>query len=415
MKIKNLFNIYVFTFFGGTLGIPLAGSFFSFNFLFTIFLSVFIIYKRPKVYIDKTLKLFLLFILLSPIGYLNNFIENSFMNLIKQEIVLLGAFLVILNINNDYFKVDFDVAFKFTSVYLLIIVFFEILYNLDIIPFIYDTMIQIKPQFAIEHDPEFRLEGMWREPSHHTNIFLILFAYWFSYFLRYKKRKYLIFALLSFIVIVLGSSRGGTIGVMGMLFVFFLIYLKENIKRKRILYLLPLSLILGAVGIYFLSFNLRNLSSDYFDKISSNMTRLNELETGIMIFDQHKIFGVGTGLYSTHYPKYYRSATFVTDHNHAWAKLGKDSDISSDNFLIRLLSENGVVGFIVMACFFLITTKYAYENYKYNKKYLFHIMALFGIYFSWVGFSAYDMYHWWFLSAIIIKENIIIRKKLKII
>lgn len=202
-------------------------------------------------------------------------------------------------------------------------------------------------------DPD-RLHSILNEPSRFVIIVLPAFYYFF------KNKKYFRFSLIGFTILLAQSS----IGYLGMLLLIVLPNLKFKIIKKLI-FLIPLLV----VFIWFLSKNenfqirynetLKDLRVFETKKFSDrlNMSSYALLSNAYVSFNNFKDhpFGTGIGSYNTAY-KYYISDLEKPSYI---VKLGQDDLNSEDanSFFLRVLSDLGIFGLIVIIYFIFICFK----------------------------------------------------------
>ena len=193
-------------------------------------------------------------------------------------------------------------------------------------------------------------------------------------FFRYKsfiKIEYYYF-LLSIIGVVISGSRTGIIGMIIIIFSALIFYnksLKESLNYIKILSILLfifLFIFLAFQNDY--NFSLLNAldSSNSFEEFAGQSyfaPRASLAYASLDIFISHPFFGIGINQFALYYPDFIPDWALNEPEVVGWLS---GNDVNPKNFILRLLSECGLFGFII---FFSFILSHFIKNKNLNTKY----------------------------------------------
>lgn len=183
--------------------------------------------------------------------------------------------------------------------------------------------------------------------------------------LRIPLRKELFFLFMSVIGIFLSGSRSALFGLLLILFDTGLLYLVKNRRRLLNLRNVVMGVLLAGVGLagflyvisnaYTLSIFIAIISASSFDELArmGNFgTRASVWFTSFQVFLANPILGVGLGGSEIYYADYVPD--WILDEPLAQTWLAGEGRANPKNLITRLLSETGLVGFLIFLAFVLL-------------------------------------------------------------
>jgi O-antigen ligase len=219
--------------------------------------------------------------------------------------------------------------------------------------------------------------GMLTEYMRSTSCFLLLalslsFVFWWS-----EKKIYFYISFLIFLAIIMTKSFLA-ISAAGLVFAVYLFFIREKIKIKTTLTVVPFILI-SFVSFYFLF-----KSSFFYDKILV-------WKTALFIIKDNFLFGVGFNNYKTV--------------SLAYSTIEDTNILYPDNIFLQVLSESGIFGFIFFIAmltiffYFILKKLKTYDKTLYLPVLISVISFLFYNFFSSSAFVSTNMLLFFFLLA----------------
>jgi len=140
--------------------------------------------------------------------------------------------------------------------------------------------------------------------------------------------------------IILAGSRGGTLGLLGVI-----LLLMWRFRRKMITWLILALVILAAVVVAPGEFWSRTMTILEYQQDGSAMSRINLWKAGFQMYADHPLTGIGQGNFEWVSPQY------TKNYYQAW--LGKG--FAAHNVFIQLLAEGGIQTLLVFLIFMTVT------------------------------------------------------------
>lgn len=451
INIDNLLNNFIFysIVVAGFNGIALVQKLYIFSegyfWVTTLGLLIFILtIKKRKIYITDVSKLYTFFILWcigSTLMNINNIIGVRFKGFLGERVMLEDLFVLIwllcfiIYYTNTLYKKDNVIfwIYKAIKISFYISLVFAIIQGIamsgsDIAMDIYISTQKIfNVQYANRVDlgmPDYLpgIIGTTKEPSAFGNYIAAIFP-WLVLGAVYLKRSIIskLLCILAIICVVFSYSRTayGTILVELIVMMLF-IFNKKLINIKTIIF----SIFFIGVAIYFISNNDEILEkflgvifsfSDEAElgRMTSNITRFSLQVAAFNMFLDNPLLGVGIGQFGMH------SVDFLP----LWAYLSPEMSIVTNtaagsikygcyNTHLRILAENGIIGFILWAVLILKGIKNylcVLSNVNNKDKNIVKLILLSYI-MSITGFINYDVYIFFYYWLFLILSSVLVKK-----
>ena len=304
------------------------------------------------------------------LNFITNFFNEQFISFVFfKQLLAVNLLLFSVNTIHSLYKNNIDeflkLLFKASKISFAVLLIYILFIQA---PFIYGEILPLGKIVKLitelnisTHFENRRVYGFSAEPSF-LSVYLILITPLFIYFLKSRNNGislFLLFMFFSFLFLVI-QSRLGYVLFLGQIIIYFYFYSRCNIKFIKTFITLIISLLIFVVlSINFL-FNFEN-NLHYF----SNIQRINSLLTGMQVFYDNPVFGIGWGQF-----KYYYEAYVVYFHDSFNLKQAlvnhETSDIIIHNFYIRLLADLGLVGFVSFVLLFIYFPLKKIVNIKNN-------------------------------------------------
>lgn len=356
--LKILFTLFLLSFPFSEIGRIQFGNGVAFTFndlLLGLLVSYWIIYrffviKKPFSFFLR--KPILIFIFISLVSLLVNFLNLSFNNFLISSLYLV-RFVFYLSL---YFMVkEFDQVFKKSVSFLLVLSGIVVVVLGYIQYFLYPSLRNL---FYLGWDEHlYRMFSTFLDPNFAGIFFGIFFIYLLSFTKEYVERKdnvrlllYLSISLITLIAVYLTYSRSAFV----MLLIATAVFLALNNKAKYIFLAAGL-----LVLIIFLAPKSFKTEGTNFLRITSSTARINSIEQGIKIFQQSPIFGVGFNAYR------YAQNKYSNLNNEYWQVT--HSGAGTDNSFLFILATTGVVGFCSYIYLLFNIFVLSHKNIKKNK------------------------------------------------
>ncbi|MFT5231424.1 MAG: O-antigen ligase [Glaciecola sp.] len=250
-------------------------------------------------------------------------------------------------------------------------------------------------------------------------IFLITVAAWmFSYILTEKTLVRFIPTICVLILTYYSDSRTALIIILFQLFLFVLILMRQQVYRKYILLGGGALVLLGVL--FFSSPKGAKAAEEITEKIErldfqknllnnvSNRSRFGMQYAQLQVFKEHPIVGVGLGQ-QAYYSKYHYPPWAATS-NYEFKLWYKNPNVRNFppgyNLYIRILAENGIIGFLIFALI-IATALYKSIQLYFKKDVIKNILgvvltiSIVGIAINWLQIDTYRLYGFWLFLAIL--------------
>ena len=342
---KYIYNYFLFLFSIIPITIILGSAVSLINILLIDFSFIILLICNKNYYFLKNKTIVYLFVLYIYL-FFNSFISIDFSQSVLRNLGFLRAIILFVAFNYFYYqKSFFKKMFKSWLIVLLIVifdVFVEFIYGKNILG--YDISSYGNPKRIVSFFKDEPIVGGFLNA-----FFLILVG-----FLLNQKKKYKFYVLfiiiLFFISILVTTERTAGIKALIGMSIFFLLYKEINLGKKALsfilIFLIALTFVLSFHNIkhrYTVQFNQKNI---YFDLYKS----------GLQVFKNNKIFGVGS--------KNYRVATCNQNKTFSFSSQNDSKYICNTHphqIYIEFLSEHGIIGTLVI---FLIFYKLIFSKIK---------------------------------------------------
>lgn len=155
--------------------------------------------------------------------------------------------------------------------------------------------------------------------------------------------------VLFFFNLIFSSTRGSWLGFAAGLFVIFVLKYRKKIKYLAIAFILGM----------FVPFVRKRVLSVFDMNSLTNHERLKLWKTGLLMFKEHKLFGLGSGNYDAYYHDY------IMKHRDLY--LGRNH-FTVHNSYLRVLAELGIIGMLFFTIVYAALVKITYDVYKSHGK-----------------------------------------------
>lgn len=286
--------------------------------------------------------------------------------------------------------------------------FYPILQLFDYFPFL-DASIHDKGRISsIAYEPPF------------LAIYLITIAGWmFSYILTEKGIWKFIPTIALLILTFFSGSRTGLVVVFFQLFIFTTIIYKDRRFKAYIVYSL-----IGFFAVFsvLVVFNGKKVTKAVTEKVESldfkgnlksnmsNKSRFGLQYASLQVFKENPIVGVGFGQQTYHSRVHY--PIWATKDNYEFDLMYQNKNEKSFppgyNLYIRLLSETGIIGLLILLAliyFAVKQTKILIKNSSGDKQILSYILLISfsGLFINWLQIDTFRIYGIWLSLAILIR------------
>ena len=248
--------------------------------------------------------------------------------------------------------------------------------------------------------------------------YLISIAGWmFSYVLTNKGIKRFIPMFLTIILSFLSGSRAGIFVIIIQIMAFGMYLMKDKKYKKLFLNIFLISSSLGIIILLFFSTPIINYVSSKVMSFKtdddvhamSNKTRFGIQAAMLDVFLNNPIKGTGYGLQAYESSKLYPEWAVKNNWEFRLKYLNNEhkSFPPGFNLYIRLLSETGIIGFILFSLLLLLILSWCYK--KTFKKHgnqtvipLVIMISMIGFIFNWFKMDTFRIYFFWLCLALII-------------
>ena len=264
--------------------------------------------------------------------------------------------------------------------------------------------IYLKRVSSISHEPPF------------LGMYLIFVTPWIFKGLvaNSKKWKYILFLIMILVLALISKSRAGQLFCLIeiLLFTAILVLSKKSFLEKFILTTMLFLLITPFLILWNGDAIFKNIGDriDSFkivkniEENNSNKTRLGTIVAGLETFIEHPIAGVGYG----------QQGYYLINNYPVWAVEGNweiERYLNEDeqnyppgfNFYVRLLSETGIIGFLLFSLFIFSLIFFCFKRYSYTKDihYLLFFTTFAGFAINWMQIDTPRIYGFWITLAIL--------------
>jgi len=152
----------------------------------------------------------------------------------------------------------------------------------------------------------------------------------------------------------------------------------------------------------------------FYQKDLSGMTRITNSMTGINMFREHMLLGVGIGNYGFYYTQYIYKGIAFTNEITSLLKPDNMGWPTSNNFVVRVLSELGIVGSCIFV-FFLLRTFHVIKKILRNP-----VWHTYGTYYVVINLlivlyyftnESFQFFVYWFFPALAIVTYNVMKKE----
>lgn len=415
----------------------------TYFFLIAFFVTSLDVFLKHKIYfplkniVFQLLLLFLVWSAATALFNLNNILDyylkgtTGFVRFIKQYgSLILSAFLFLLTFINLFSGMKPNEVFKkIRSIYFIsfvivtIYAFFEILivfFNISILTpvlniFNYFPFTTVKLSYGLN-----RISSVSFEPPELATYLICIAGWMFSYMLTEKGFKKYLPAAIVLILTFFSDSRSGIVTILLQFFLFILLLYKQKIFRYQLykfalIALIPVSFLFAFKGATIVNFVLDKLTSFSISDSShggSNKSRLGIQYANMKVFSENPVSGVGFGQSAfasrEHYPNW------ATNNNWEFRLMYLNPNYkpfpSVYNMYVRLLSETGLVGFLLFISFIFtliwICYQFSISTKEYDRQFrIFGIVLLItfvGVSVNWFKTETFRIFGFWVALAFFI-------------
>lgn len=282
--------------------------------------------------------------------------------------------------------------------------FRTVMSGLDYLPFIYVS-------YHVD-----RISSITLEPPNLAIYLITVAGFMFSYILTEKNKLKFIPLIIVLVLAFMSGSRTASVAVLVQFLFFCLYFFKHRKFQHYIVYTLPVVIVIvSGLFIYtngsvFNEVYKRAESLNFKDNLTenvSNRSRFGIQYASLRVFQENPITGVGFGQQTYHNRYYY--PPWATTNNYEfqlWYKNPNEPSFPSGyNLYTRLLSEVGIVGFLL---FVTILGILFYKSYKiYRLEHAIHKIIGFSLLITFLGFSlnwfqidSFRMFGFWIAVAL---------------
>lgn len=217
-----------------------------------------------------------------------------------------------------------------------------------------------------------RYPSFFQDPQKYAQF---LSATSFLFLIKYKNTNHLpivnlLFVCLSLIALLFTGGRAG-LGGWCVGFLIFLIFSNNQFKIVSIIVILLLSVVVYYFSESFSMFQRSSVGDAYDFRISIWQDALN-------IFDQHPFFGIGIGNYSNYVSVHNPDQFWISDNRITYFS-------HPESGYLKILTEFGIVGFILVITFMLFPIFLAFNYFRKSKD--INVVLIISAFSSWlVGF-----------------------------
>lgn len=411
------------------------GFLFSYGFFWpaTLGMIVFILtIKRRKVYINNISKIYFCFILwgiFSTFLQLNNIIGINFKGYSGEKVMLEECFILIwlllfilyctkilMKKSNVIFwiytaiKIGFYINLIFIIIQALVMLDFQFARDINLL-----VQTIINKQYLEEYNGYvYRISGTTREASSFGNYIAAIFP-WLIIGSVYFNRSIIskLLCIIAIVSVVFSYSRIAYASMLIELFIISIIIFNKAVINKKMIVIIVIFIVIGNYFIInneeilegitgvFLSFS----DEAAIERMTSNITRFSLQVAAFNIFINNPFLGIGIGQYGFHYPDFlpnwaFLSREMVSVVNPAVGTI----KYGAENAYLRILAENGIVGFVIWIYIIWLGLKnylYVLKHIDGRRKNMIKLIILSYI-MSTTGFINFDMYvffyYWLFVT-----------------
>lgn len=421
----------------------IQGFLFSYGFFWpsTVGMLIFILtIKRRKIYINNISKVFFYFILwgiFSTFIQLNNIIGINFKGYSGEKVMLEESFILIwlllfilyctkilMEKSNVVFwiytaiKIGFYVNLIFIIVQALVMLDFQFARDINML-----MQTIINKQYLEDYNGYiYRISGTTREASSFGNYIATIFPWLIIGTIYFNKSIFSkALCIIAIVSVIFSYSRIAYFSILIELFIILIMMFNKIVINKKMIFI-----ILGCifVGSYFIIDNdkiLESIMEVFFSfsdeaaigRMTSNITRFSLQVAAFNIFIDNPFLGIGIGQYGFHYPDFLPSWAFLSREMISVVNPAVGTiKYGAENAYLRILAENGIVGFAI----WLYIGWLGLKNYLYVLKYIdkeqknMIKLIILSYLMSMIGFINFDMYIFFYYWLFVILSCVLVFK-----
>lgn len=412
----------------------------TFFFLMAFIISTLDIFLKRRIYfplkniVFQLLLLFLIWCALAALFNINNIIDYYLkdtigaVRFIKQYgSLIFSAFLLPLTFANlfngmkpiDLFKkirLIYLISFVVVTVYAFFEILIVVLKITALVPvleiFNYFPFTTVNIGYGLE-----RISSVSFEPPELATYLITIAGWMFSYILTEKGIKKFLPALIVLILTFFSDSRSGLAIIIVQFFLFIFMLYRQKRFRPQLnqfiaIAIIPLVFLIALKGASITTYVYEKMTSFSISDSThggSNKSRLGIQYANLKVFAEHPISGVGFGQSAfasrEHYP------SWATNNNWEFRSMYLNPNHkpfpSVYNMYVRLLSETGIVGFVLFISFLFALIWICYQICKspreYDKQFrifgLVLLITFVGISMNWLKTETFRIFGFWVALA----------------
>jgi len=360
---------------------------------------------------------------------------SGFQRFIRQllSVIIVGVlfFIVFLNVCKEYGAKAFFLKIRKLFLYSFVLVFVCGIIEYIIVAFNFHGLLPIfelfnyLPFVNVTLSDLNRVSSLTYEPPALGTYLITIAPFMFSYIISEKKSYGFIPFLLVIVLALLSKSR--TVLVVAFLQSLIAIYLSYKVfPRFRIIFIkfVTIGSMIGFVVLLIFwnpvkdavteriqSLDITKTEYSSKDNSVSNKSRLGIQYAMFQVYKQNPIFGTGWGQQAfeskNHYPKW------AIERNWEFSTKYLNENIKSFppgyNMYLRILTETGIIGFLVFLLFLFFIIQKSYQAYNSNKNLRFIsitlLISFYGMFLNWLQIDSFGVYGFWLSFAILIIFN----------
>lgn len=418
-------------------------------FVIIIPILIYMIFKNKSFLLNKKnpiLKFILIFYswtFISILININNILENSFKGrtgiekLILQILVI--TFMIILSYSTFYIIENNKLGFKdirkfILASFILVAIYctFELINLLNI----YDFSGIIKTISYFVHNDnrgivyERGIRGLSGEASYFGMYISFILPWIFSYLFTEKKIKYVFLFIYMLIITFFTKSRFAIAIIYMQVFLYFILYIynfKTKIDKKKLVGIFVVLVIILGTAVN--SIYDRGGHDKYGNSASgisitqliksmtnpnnySNLARTGLMKTAVNMGIDNPVFGVGLGQYAFYASDYIDEKSLISHEVQNWLNDDTDAWTPAFSLHLRVLAEQGVVGFLIWISMWMYTLISLFKIWRTKDEDYYGltlIVSICGVLASGFNADTYAFSPYWILLALstkYLKDNI---------
>lgn len=318
-------------------------------------ISIFILlsgkFRHKSIFLDKYNRLMLMLIygviFVIAIGGFYAMSVSQYIYALLLFIVPIQMYFLMSGIKYDYVNHIFKILVSISLIYAI----FAIILSTNYAFFMSLVGNEIDNRYYYQYRPSMML-GSSITVSYYLNISLPLSIYMFFRTSKGKWRLISMFAIISNVVatFILSSRLASIVTIFILIFYFLMVRNKRNTIRIKALFIIFLFIVLNYV---FKNYDLSRILMGFDLLNTSESERFNAGVLGLYIFAQYPIFGSGMGRF---FERIYTDKYINVD--------GLVGLIDPHNMYILVLSEMGIIGFVLIMGLFIVL----FKNFSYIKE-----------------------------------------------